>query len=46
MQNTVAYLTYFRFMGFWYLIWVAPDGTEQLKAVFTDYNKLVDYALG
>ena len=33
-------------MGFWYLIWVAPDGTEKLEAIFTDYDTLVDYAIG
>ena len=45
-MNTVAYITCFRFMGFWYLIWVYPDSTEKLEAIFTDYDTLVDYALG
>lgn len=45
-MNTVAYLTQFQFMGFWYLIWVYPDGTERLEAVFTSHDELEDYALG
>lgn len=43
-MNTVAYLTQFQFMGFWYLIWVAPDGTELFEAAFTNYDDLEDYA--
>ena len=46
MMQTTNYLTCFRFMGFWYLIWVAPDGTERLERIFTDYDALEDYALG
>lgn len=45
-MNTTAYLTQFRFMGMWYLIWVCTDGTELFEAVFTNYEDLEDYALG
>ena len=45
-MNVTNYLTQFQFMGMWYLIWVSPDGTEQLERIFAFYDDLEDYALG
>jgi hypothetical protein len=45
-MNVTNYLTQFRFMGMWYLIWVCADGTERLERIFTNYSDLEDYALG